>query len=322
MKKATLLTFLFAILMVALLVSCADPADPLPDETTTDMAVGDVTTADPAPPENVTAGSDITTEEPTNTTEAEVTTEPIVCETETSMGGYGISVYMNPLTEFQPSDGSTVKITDTEPEWHITEWETANEYIPPEVPDEKQGLAFRVPQKYEGVSDELKITVEFFEEYVPVGAPMQVRVTIENRSTSAKRYKIPESADGMQMLSILKNGDRSAPFAVIDASYFPENAGYMYRDIYGRMVTDVDCSMNLLKKGAVISPPEPPGEIGNGNFEGSVTLEYLMRYDPADAEQGATYELAIRMLRYDKAYIYTTYLFVPMEIVAFEYAPS
>ena len=41
MKKATLLTFLFAVLMIALLVSCNTPPDPLPDETTT----GDVTEA-------------------------------------------------------------------------------------------------------------------------------------------------------------------------------------------------------------------------------------------------------------------------------------
>ncbi|MBO5269905.1 MAG: hypothetical protein J6B77_03905 [Clostridia bacterium] len=160
MKKATLLTFLFAILMIALLVSCNTTPDPLPSggETTT----GDITEA----------GGEVTTAEPSGsgddavTTDATVTTEAITL----------------------PEIEEPVEVADTETPWYIIEWienprwktDLAHwsGYTP--VPEEKKDLAFQVPLSYESSVDGISLKAEFFQEFYRVGDLMQVRFTITN----------------------------------------------------------------------------------------------------------------------------------------------
>ncbi|MBO5269583.1 MAG: hypothetical protein J6B77_02275 [Clostridia bacterium] len=164
MKKATLLTFLFAVLMIALLVSCNTSPDPLPSgggETTTDAAGGEVTTAE------ITTESDMTTDEPPVTTDCEIVVAPNMNE--------------------------TLVLPEGETPWYITEW-TENPrwktdlagwsgYTP--VPEEKQDLAFQVPLTFEGESDGIVLKAEFFQKGYRMGELMQVRFSITNTRDTA-----------------------------------------------------------------------------------------------------------------------------------------
>ena len=184
MKKATLLTFLFAILMIALLVSCNTTPDPLPDESTSDEVTPEPT--------------DVTSDEAEVSDPVETTTEAVTTkkEYETSISEYGSKyIFMEPIASEYWSEGAPeepVQIVDTDAPWVITEWETKT--VPMsrkdrDIPEEKANLAIRVPKSYEVSIDELvSVKAEFFQEYYPIGSYIPVRYTVKNISSSV----IPE----------------------------------------------------------------------------------------------------------------------------------
>ena len=182
MKKATLLTFLFAVLMIALLVSCNTPPDPLPDETTT----GDVT------PEVTPEPTDVTSDEAEVSEPVETTTEAVTTRKEYETSRYGsmdheFYVFMEPIvTEYWSDEkpDEPVQIVDTDAPWVITEWETDIPYKPRkewvEIPEEKANLAIRVPKCIEYVDNDVSVKMEFFQEYYPIGTRFPIRYTVTN----------------------------------------------------------------------------------------------------------------------------------------------
>ena len=180
MKKATLLTFLFAVLMIALLVSCNTTPDPLPDESTSDEVTPEPT--------------DVTSDEAEVSEPVETTTEAVTTRKEytTTQEGVAVFVYMEPIdSEYwsESEQNEPVAVADTEVPWVITEWETAVEMMPrkenKEIPEEKSNLALRVPKSYEfSIDDVISVKVEFFQEYYPIGSYIPVRYTIQNISSN------------------------------------------------------------------------------------------------------------------------------------------
>ena len=180
MKKATLLTFLFAVLMIALLVSCNTTPDPLPDESTSDEVTPEPT--------------DVTSDEAEVSDPVETTTEAVTTkkEYETSISEYGSKyIFMEPIASEYWSEGAPeepVQIVDTDAPWVITEWETRT--VPMsrkerDIPEEKANLAIHVPKSYEVSIDEfISVKVEFFQEYYPIGSYIPVRYTVKNISSS------------------------------------------------------------------------------------------------------------------------------------------
>ena len=242
MKKATLLTFLFAVLMIALLVSCNTSPDPLPDETTT----GDVTLeVTPEVTEEITT-AEVTTAEGTieskgdgddeGKTEA-LTTVDVACESYLSVNGDVVYYLVGDPPE--KAEG-VVTIADTETPWYITEWETVKEYVPAEVPEEKQDLALHFPQTTRVETNELIITVNFFQEYYRLGDPVQIQFTIESK-TGLRENEWIEFRSG---LSNQKYRDRAflcitdqalpvvseMPQGYVSVEYFHER-GYTYHHV-------------------------------------------------------------------------------------------
>ena len=186
MKKATLLTFLFAILMIALLVSCNTTPDPLPDESTSDEVTPEPTdvTSDEAEVSELveTTEEHVTTEIP-ETGNAATTEFPY--ETILDQGGNSYIALEPTVTPF-PSDpeGSVIQLPAGECPWHIAEWETGIELVEKTVSEEEKGLALRFPEACVAEHENFCISFDFFEEYYKLSDRPQVRVTIENKSES------------------------------------------------------------------------------------------------------------------------------------------
>ena len=211
MKKATLLTFLFAVLMIALLVSCNTTPDPLSDETTTDGAAEEPTDA---------TSDEAEVSDPVETTTEEVTTEALSTETTMKMpewvietDGIGLSVpprmYLAQITEEGETTDSAqepIQIPETATPWHITEWEpgislvTGNQVewviVPAvphrKIPEEKKNLAIKLPETGEYICENFKLRVETFQEYYRLSAPVQIRCTVELQNADLMRFRISD----------------------------------------------------------------------------------------------------------------------------------
>ncbi|MBO5270154.1 MAG: hypothetical protein J6B77_05170 [Clostridia bacterium] len=144
MKKATLLTFLFAVLMIALLVSCNTIPDPLPDETS----------------------SEITT--------AEITTEPDVTTEE------AVTLDLDWVNDTTPAPYRYIEALPEE-KWYF-DWvhvESIYKGIRNDTPiDEK--VQIKTPLRYECKDGDVVYRFEFFEEYHPKWSFFQYRLTITN----------------------------------------------------------------------------------------------------------------------------------------------
>ncbi|MBO5270909.1 MAG: hypothetical protein J6B77_08990 [Clostridia bacterium] len=151
MKKATFITFLFAALMVALLVSCNTTPDPLPGETSSEITTAEITTE-----------QDVTTEEA-------VTLDPNWVN-DTTPASYR---YLEGLPdekwyfEWTPTDRQQRKIV--------------GEIKSVSVDD---SVVLKTPLRYEIQDDELNLILrfEFFEEEHPNYSFFQYRVTMINMS--------------------------------------------------------------------------------------------------------------------------------------------
>jgi hypothetical protein len=295
MKKSILCTLL-AVLLICFLTACVSeaPSDPpiAPPETTTGVSDPEETTGEPqetTAEETTTAETtaEITTESP------ETTEENIVCRTEWGKDYTSYIVYLNPLTTVASDFGSTdepVEVADTETPWYITEWETYAALEKPEVPEEKKNYAFRVPLIYEGICNKMYVKIEFFQEYYLIGEPMQVRITVENRSKTDLFYT---SLVYEYPATILKNGDawgqrESEMLGTIDLSLMSTDAFYghpdhvYHKDLY-HCFDDVPVGMVLPPKGKYDSTNTPQGAQTGGFhkfYEGIAVLEYSMTYDP------------------------------------------
>ena len=208
MKKATWIIFIFAVLMIALLVSCNTTPDPLPDETTTDGAAEEPTDA---------TSDEAEVSDPVETTTEEVTTEALSTETTMKMpewvietDGIGLSVpprmYLAQITEEGETTDSAqepIQIPETATPWYITEWEpevvlaTGDTMKIPKVSDkkiseEKKNLAIKLPETGEYICENFKLRVETFQEYYRLGAPVQIRCTIELQNADLMRFAISD----------------------------------------------------------------------------------------------------------------------------------
>ena len=290
MKKPILYTLL-AVLLVCFLSACvSDPPEPTPPPSTT---AAQRTTEDPV---DITSNESeetfegLTTEEIT-TESPETTEENIVCRTEWSKDYSRYITYLNPLTTVASDFGSTgepVEIADTETPWYITEWETYAELEKPEVPEEKKNLAFRVPLVYEGICNEMRVKIEFFQEYYLIGEPIQVRITIENKTSSMLRYRSAH----FQYPAIIEKNDGSVgkePFGVLHTGYFdlsPMVNGHIYWRGFYQYMTDDERSFVILPKGD--HTDFVLGEIATFH-DGVAVLEYTMKYDPENVTDEDTY---------------------------------
>ncbi|MBO5270722.1 MAG: hypothetical protein J6B77_08045 [Clostridia bacterium] len=160
MKKATLLTFLFAVLMIALLVSCNTSPDPLPDETSSEITTDAVTTEEITTEEATTAEETLdldpdwvndTTPAPYRYLEGLPNDKWYFDWTPTPSGEYG----MNNLTHFR--------------------------YLFPYI-EESVLYVIQTPRRYETEKDGLLFRFEFFEEEYLSRSLMQIRITLINVS--------------------------------------------------------------------------------------------------------------------------------------------
>ena len=178
MKKATLLIYLFAVLMIALLVSCNTTPDPLPDETSAEITTEEIT--EEITTEEETTDKYIVTEFPV--TETTQTTE-IPYETILDQGGNSYIV-LEPTIISVPSESETsvIQLPLGECSWHITEWETGVELVEKVILEEEKSLAIRFPETCVVEHENFCISFDFFEEYYKLSDRPQVRVAIENKT--------------------------------------------------------------------------------------------------------------------------------------------
>ena len=340
MKRPIFYTLL-AVLLVCFLSACvSDPPEPIPAPSTTAGDTGGST--DPSPDETTTDPADITSDdlmetEPqpieSSTTELlETTGELIICETELNISGAQFITYLNPLTMLDESFGNItdpVEVADTETPWYITEWETYAELEKPEVPEEKKNLAFRVPLVYEGICNEMRVKIEFFQEYYLIGEPIQVRITIENKTSSMLRYRSAH----FQYPAIIEKNDGSVgkePFGALHTGYFdlsPMVNGHIYWRGFYQYMTDDERSFVILPKGD--HTEFVLGEIATFH-DGVAVLEYTMTYDPESVtiEDTYTFQFAwygglLKTGREDVPTVQKIYQFsVPMDLVEVTLVPA
>ena len=304
MKKATLLTFLFAVLMIALLVSCNTSPDPLPDETTT----GDVTLEITPEP------TDVTSDEAEVSDPVETTTEAVTTRKEYETSRYGsmdheFYVFMEPIvTEYWSDEKSDepVQIVDTEVPWVITEWETVEEIKPRKektIPEEKSNLAVRAPKTYEFTDNDVSIKAEFSQEYYPIFSPMTVRWTITNLNPDKNLFF------RIDHLSRLYNPKTSAGHGVI-FSLFPissDDVPYWYwQNTYNGSSLGENSSIGIWSSSQAESADQT-----------TLTLEFVYMLSPdlfdAEGETDINFNINIRT---SSGRHHGT---IPLEIVEVEY---
>ena len=365
MKKAPLLTFLFAVLMVALLVSCADANAPLPDddETTTDAVpstdgggaavepsltseMAEVTTAEEKEPEKTTYWaswevSDVPPVVDVNATTApmpDIEPDPNVRPDEERR--YYYLVPDETLSEVN----EPVKIADTETPWYITEWETQSAYVPQDVPADKQNLAFHFPKTATAEMTDMKITVDFFQEYYRLGDPVQVQITIEKKNGELLVFQSGivndrENAREKYLIGIVSNDDFKNPVGGIDTRYFEyKNWEYetpLFPARYNRYAYERR-GYDPITQYVILSEKKAEYEEWGYNkeyrylrytnlFEDNVAvMQYLLRISCEDVDPSKDYAVILSLFPYlddeelPREYLPYKYLRIPLEIVEYE----
>jgi len=330
--KKTIVILLISLSVFFLITACTAPEDPTENLSETTMSIVNAgTTAEPIPDETTTEPVDITSDdivesssEPSEetTVEPETTKEIIVCETEYHLGAW--VYHLNPMTTLDATWETTeepIKVADTETPWYITEWETQSTVEKPEVPEEKKNLAFRVPLVYEGICNEMQVKVEFFQEYYLIGEPIQVRITVKNRSSNTIFYESPQKR---YPVVILKNGDwgtpRYDPFGKLNTDYF-YLGDWGFEHVYWHDLYDYaedSC------RGFILNSTGDFSKYDNSDYhtfyDGVAVLEYTMKYSPLELTATDTYSFVFTWYSsyssYGEQRVYR--LTVPMDVVEVE----
>ena len=322
MKKATWIIFIFAVLMIALLVSCNTTPDPLPDETTAADPTSEITTAEESIEERITTEAE---------TSAELTTEAVTYETD--MNGYPF-ISADPIEKTE----GTVTIADTETPWYITEWEPVSGSLSEDVPEEKQNLAFRFPKTTRVETNELIVTVDFFQEYYRFGDPVQVQIKVESKcdQTIHLAHGLFGTAQSSQwhryFVSVVENESGASGTPHLTASTKP--LGYIRiacfgdsPDLPGRynQSTYIDAIryMNTIQYEIHPGTAKDPGNRFRNVFEnGVMTVEYLMTMQPEEFDIEKNYDFLLQLVGYaegaEEKDLPYRYLRIPMEIVEYE----
>ncbi|MBO5269660.1 MAG: hypothetical protein J6B77_02665, partial [Clostridia bacterium] len=166
MKKATLLTFLFAVLMVALLVSCADPPEMLPDNTTESETTSERFGA------------------PDETTENAEGSET----SENGSGGTEETVYVDPEWVNNADPAPYTYIEDLPADKWYFDWIPPSRILDDMIEyrenrpyeDKDPQYAIKTPLRYEEERNGVIYRLDFFEEYHTERSLMQIRITIIN----------------------------------------------------------------------------------------------------------------------------------------------
>ena len=167
MKKATLLTFLFAVLMIALLVSCNTTPDPLSDETSSEIPTDGITT-------DAVTTEELTTEEAT-TAEETLDLDPNWVN-DTTPAPYR---YLEGL----PNDKwyfDYTPLTASYANYGLQDMIDYREKYP--YTEECELYAIQTPLRYETEKDGLLFRFDFFEEKHTFHSIMQIRITVVNVS--------------------------------------------------------------------------------------------------------------------------------------------
>ena len=365
MKKATLLTFLFAILMIALLVSCNTPPDPLPSgggETTTDAVpstdgggaavepsltseMAEVTTAEEKEPEKTTYWASWEVSDLPPLVDVNATTAPmpdIEPDPNVRPDEERRYYYLVPDEETLSEVNEPVKIADTETPWYITEWETQSAYVLQEVPADKQNLAFHFPKTATAEMTDMKITVDFFQEYYRLGDPVQIRITIENKTekcmeigTSLLLKNYIDERDTVAIVA-LENGKIGTLAGNISIGYFPRIEPYSI----SKLPAEIPSRYNGYAYGYYTSTgryisylifPEEEGSNGaqgetfqyylNTFGNGTAVVEYLLNTPIQNFGEEKEYAVIVQLgthIADSYGFLPYKYLRIPMEIVEYE----
>ena len=337
MKKATWIIFLFAILMIALLVSCAEPVDPLPDETTPE-----VTTE----PTNITSEAEEVSIE--ITTAEKITVDDLTTETMVEMPEWVSSpssnipvMYLAQITE----EGETadiaqepIQIPETETPWYITEWEPEaalavdnpapgelTQWIKlPKIPDkkiseEKENLAIKLPKTGEYICEDFTLRVETFQEYYRLGASVQIRCTIELQDADLMRFAMSE-----HMLTFRRTD--SSEYLPIDITYLNHDGQAEKRRYYQGVYIKTATYLIGVSAGAFPENVTAHDIEENGVCVIEHTILANSKFFEVDAE--GSYYLRIELIEHTLGYIefegkrYSIRKYIvdiPIEVVEIEY---
>ena len=114
----------------------------------------------------------------------------IACDSGQGIGASDTSSATPEQSEVSDSEPveSRVQVADTETPWYIEAWETAEAIVLPEVPETGKTLALKVPLHYETSAYEMehlynniKVEVDFYQEYYVAGSAIQAKITITNQ---------------------------------------------------------------------------------------------------------------------------------------------
>ncbi|MBO5271097.1 MAG: hypothetical protein J6B77_09945 [Clostridia bacterium] len=357
MKKATFITFIFAVLMIALLVSCNTTPDPLPSgggETTTDAVPSTDGGGAAVEPSLTSEMAEVTTaeEEPGKTTywaSWEVSDVPPVVDVNATtlaplpeidpphpnlrVDHEHRRYYLVPDEETLPEIKEPVKIADTDTPWYITEWETQKEYLKSEIPEDKQNYALRFPKTATVEMEEMKITVDFFQEYYRFGDPVQIQINIKNKTSDPivlSQGLLGKYFQEYYLVGIVEGNDFKNPVGGIIISYFEDtNWAYTqqpkYPSRYNRYTYDIMSGIPEYMEYKIF-----PGKLEaygidrehifstpyNVFEDGMATLEYLLS-TPAE-KLDPTKEYAVIVTLCSTTIDRYSYLRIPIEIVEYE----
>ena len=264
--------------MIALLVSCADPADPLPDETSAEI------TTEPNAGEPI-----VTTEKPETPEAQDPTGSTAVTDAATTVPPTTETVRLPAYIPLEPTDTAELETVDTpvtlastEVPWEITAWETATAVYVPEVSEKQRNLAIRVPTVYEGACEDLTVKVEFSQEYYPLGNLLQCKLTLTQHTDLPWSITI-HNKPMYQMLEVTETEELPSVIGGISFGYFPKTtaAEYNYKGYKNIYVFETFASQAMDARCFMIYPSGEGAEYEKEPFifaDGTAELELPVNY--------------------------------------------